>query len=103
MDSQTTTLVIWFVQLVVVTLIAVAGHFLKKAASELKECFVTIAELRRKVLEIEVPTLKSRLDLLEHKVADLDKDVDELRLRDIAQKGKLPRFPKLSQREGEDT
>lgn len=91
MDSQTVQLISLVAQGLFSLFLIVVGWILKREVQRLDGCRSQI----RRIMERELPTIKERTKLLEHKVEMTEKDVDnveadveQLMLRDVVREGK---------------
>ena len=91
MDSNTLQLVALVAQALFTVMLIVVGWIVRREIARMDSCRQQI----RRLMERELPTLKERTKLLEHKVemaekdvAVVEKDVETLLLRDVIREGK---------------
>ena len=91
MDSQTVQVLSLVAQAFFTFLLVIVGWIVRREVGRMDSCRAQI----RRLMERELPALKERIKLLEHKVDMAEKDinnteanVEQLMLRDVVREGK---------------
>lgn len=71
--------VIWGFRVVVITFAGIIAWFLKRTAEHLDRCHASISEVRMTTL----PAHDKRIALMEQRMDEAEKEIDQLQLRDI--------------------